>query len=593
MKKLLTVMLVALLAVVLAVTASAELYNPDYYGVLKVEEGAITVDGVVDAAYGEPLFYYEAYGPDATDEQIGDYTSGANWFFTKDTSENLDDVLALVQVEENYAKGYAVWTDTSLYFCVDTNILGYNYPAALPAGQMWKAFCVQFGIFDLKGNWNVDWGLGIDDTDTVKQISFGQNKGTGTPMIVNNADGATELNATVVRDGAHIVYEVQFEFAKMLSFIPTEGDSIGLDICIDFGEAIDNGDGTWNTVQKCLTFVNDGAPNGYHSRLSTNARPLYFVTDKADADAAYSNRANEGELAADDHSISLFGCNEAPANTNFTLDSENKTAGFGSLLLIVKNGEVNINRWAITAVDGTGYDTLEFDMYVSDLAIFDLDSGNQLEICSGGQADTEEKAWNMAAIKAQNKGDELVVGWNHIILPIPADSALNVANVNFLGFYFSPAPTLERDIAIQLDNFRLSDYQAVEKADAQEDAAKIDERIGKLDEVTADNYVSMKIKVQGARAAFDKLSDLAKTFVNADMLAKLETAEAAIVNFEENPVVDEPTVDEPTVDEPTVDEPTVDEPKEGGNATLIIIIVVAVVVIAGVVVLVVLKKKKA
>ena len=99
MKKLLTIMLVAVLAVVLAVTASADLYNPEYYGVLKVENGAITVDGAVDAAYGEPIFYYEAFGPDATEEQIGDYTQSSNWFFTKDTSENLEDVLALIHVE--------------------------------------------------------------------------------------------------------------------------------------------------------------------------------------------------------------------------------------------------------------------------------------------------------------------------------------------------------------------------------------------------------------------------------------------------------------------------------------------------------------
>ena len=582
MKKLLTIMLVAVLAVVLAVTASADLYNPEYYGVLKVENGAITVDGAVDAAYGEPIFYYEAFGPDATEEQIGDYTTNANWFFTKDASENIEDVLALIHVEETYAKGYAVWTDTALYLCVDTNILGYNYPADLAPGQMWKAFCIQFGIFNWKDNWNIDWGLGIDENGDVKQTSFGQNKGTGTLLIKNNADGVTELNAMATRDGSRIVYEVEFTYATELGFTPAIGDSIGLDICIDFGEAVKNADGSYGTVQKCLTFVNAN----YHSRSSADARPLYFVTNKDDAAVLQAAKVNESELAADEHSISLFGCNEVPANTKFTIDQENKTGGFGSLLLILNPGEDSVNPIVLpAAVDGTGYDTLEFDLYVSDLALFDGEHGsNQLEITSAGTSDQEEKNWDIKAIKEQNKGGELVVGWNHIILPIPADAAVNLANVNYIRFYCLK-PDIEAPVALQFDNFRLSDYQAVQTAEAKEDAEKIDERIGKLDEVTADNYVSMKIKVQGARAAYDKLSDQAKSFVNADMLAKLVAAETAITNFEENPPVQEP---ETPV---TPDEPTTPE-KKGGNTTLIIIIVVAVVVIAGVVVLIVVKKKK-
>ena len=58
------VLLIAALAVVLAVSASATLVSPNYYGVEKVEEGSITIDGAVDEAYGAPIFSFVADGTD-------------------------------------------------------------------------------------------------------------------------------------------------------------------------------------------------------------------------------------------------------------------------------------------------------------------------------------------------------------------------------------------------------------------------------------------------------------------------------------------------------------------------------------------------
>lgn len=80
MKKLMMVLLIAALVVVLAVSASATLTSPNYYGVEKVEAGSITVDGAVDEAYGTPIFSFVA---DGTDDP-GNINSNANWFFTGD-----------------------------------------------------------------------------------------------------------------------------------------------------------------------------------------------------------------------------------------------------------------------------------------------------------------------------------------------------------------------------------------------------------------------------------------------------------------------------------------------------------------------------
>lgn len=591
MKKLMMVLLIAALTVVLAVSVSAELYSPEYYGVEKVPAGTITVDGVKDDAYGDPIFFYQADGTDdpGTPEE---YRNSAHWFSTADES---DDVLSLIYVEENYVYGYAKWTDDALYLCVDTNILGWNYPddPALTMQMMWKAFCVQIGIFDFKAGDNTDLGLAINEAGVTLQRNFGQNQNNSDktyPLLntVKSADGdsnndQTDLNAKVTREGAHVIYEVELPFAKVLSYIPTEGDSIGLDLLVSFSDFADG-------IAKRLTFANP-SEKGYHGRDINYARPLYFVENKEDAAALHGQKANQEEAYNDGTSIALFGCNEVPEGTNFTLETEEKVAGLGSLFLVVNSGVASENKWTFDAVDGTGWDTLRFQMNVTDLSIFNI-TDSALELGSNGKACM---SWTLAEIKELNQGKEIKVGeWNTIILPLKQSADFDISKIDYLGLSVG-ATTLERPLGITIDSFRLSADQAILNAEAMEDAEKFDNRIEKLNEITADNYTSMDAKIQAARKAYENLSEQAKQFVSAEMLAKLEAAEAAIAELMANPPVyeepDEPT--QPT--EPTTPtQPTTPEKPDGGNGTLIIIIaVVAVVVIAGVVVLLVLKKKKA
>lgn len=598
MKKLMMVLLIAALAVVLAVSASATLTSPNYYGVEKVEAGSITVDGVVDEAYGTPIFSFVA---DGTDDP-GDINSNANWFFTGDKSGG-EDVLALIEVTENYAYGYAVWTDSALYLCIDTNILGWEYPdvPALTAQYMWRAFCVQFGLYDFNSGDNIDLGLAINEKYETIQRNFGQNRNGNDkyaplPNSVKSADGneendQTDLNAKVTREGANVIYEVELPFAKFLSFIPQVGDSMGLDICIDFGDY--NEDDASASIQKCLTFVNP-SDKGYHTRDINYARPLYFVENREDAAALYADRANQEEARKDAASIALFGCNDVPAGTNFQLETEDKIAGNASLFLVINSGVANENKWTFDAVDGTGWDTLRFQMNVTDMSIFDI-TDSALELGSNGKACM---SWSFADIKALNQGEDIKVGeWNTIILPIKQSADFDISKIDYLGLSFG-AVELERALGVTIDSFRLSADQAILNAEAMADAAKVDTRIEKLNEITADNYISMNPKVQAARKAYEGLSDAAKMFVNAELLAKLEAAEAAIANFMENPPVDDEP-DQPTEpDQPseptTPSEPTNPGKTDDSNGTIIVIIaVVAVVVIAGVVVLLVLKKKKA
>ena len=446
MKKLLTVLLVAVLALVLAVSASAEYYNPGYYCVQKVDAGTITVDGALDEAYGEPIFYFvaeEGMDEETARQEAGDYTSSANWFTTKDTSENAADVLALLLVSENYVKGYSVWTDDSIYFCVDINLLGWNMPAKYDKTSWWQGYCAQLCMFDTQANTYVDYLFAIHEDGSTLQTGGG----TIPTMEVDIDKPETLLNAKVERSGDHVVYEVEVPFTRLLSYKPEVGGSMGLNVCIGFADNTED-----SYVQKWLTFIQPVSGNNYHHRNPKVASPLYFCDGETDsARAAYLAQANASELAAkeDDDgikSVSLFGCNEVPASTNFILDDswssrmDANTEGFGSLILNLSTlgGKPNsVNAFAIDPVNGEGYDSLQFMMNVTDLTLFDSATGT-ITISSSGNASKQAVSWTLEDIKngadgvSNTKTTELETGWNVVTLAIPADADIDLSNVNYI-----------------------------------------------------------------------------------------------------------------------------------------------------------------
>ena len=262
-------------------------------------------------------------------------------------------------------------------------------------------------------------------------------------------------------------------------------------------------------------------------------------------------------------SIPLFNCDTKPSGSNaYSVDAEDKTEGEASLKFNVAAGQINNMRLPET-VDGTDYDTLEFDLYVSDAALFDLFAqggmNSGLEITSSGKEDNQEISWNLAAIKKNNQGEEIVEGWNHIILPLDTanesqgkDETLkgpfDISSINFIRFFMVGEKT-NTGIVVKIDNMRLSDWNAVAEAERQEAlyreaAEKVIEKIEKIEEVTEENYKSLKTEVAAARRAYDRLGDEAKSYVTRAALDKLEFTEAKIAAFEANPPADEQPKDE-------------------------------------------------
>lgn len=582
MKKLFAVLFVAALCVAMAITASAELYSPEYYGVKPVNPGDITLDGKVDEAYGDPIFYYVA-DKDIPVEEAGDLASTANWYFTQDQSE---ENLFLLKKSDNYVYGYAAWSENALYLCFDTNIEGWHMEGVAADGSdMWKAYCFQVGFFDFNNDSNVDWGVGVAQDGHVLQYNFGQNKGSGKTTMI---DGVTDYDAQAVRDGNHIIYEYELTWDVFLSFKPTANDYIGMDVCLDLCNISKGG------PQRCLTFVN----TNYHERNSANARKMYFLESAdADVETIVAAAENKKEMTGDEHTVPAFGCNEEMGG--FVLDTENKQSGYACLTREVGQGFVSEFKLP-AAIDVSKMDTFEFDLYVSDIALFDKFAGagmnSGFEITSSGKCDNEETAWNLKGIRENNKGGEIKQGWNHIILPLTSGGKTGETNfgaVNYFRF-FMVNEAEDTGITVKLDNFKFTDYVAASTAAIQAEADAAIEKINAINELTAENYKTEGKNVSPARRAYEKLSDEAKALVPADVLKKLTDAEAKLDELKNPPATDAPATEAPgteaTGDKETEAPKNTDDNKS--NTGLIIGIVAAVVIIAAVVAILLAKKKK-
>jgi len=566
------------LTIVFSLSASAELYSPSYYGAQQVAAGTISIDGKVDAAYGNPIFYYIQDGTD----DIGDPSKQENWFYT---NGSLEDAQFIVTNPNQYAKGYVAWNGDKLYVCVDTNIDGWNFDnivdgAIVGAGKMWQAYCLQIGIFDYEKGSNIDWGLGSDSNGNSHQYNFVSSNGALIPT------GETQWEAAATRELNHVIYEAAIPLEKVLGRTPTAGSKIGMDICIDLSNVASGG------AQSCLTFTN----GNYHKRKIEDSRPLYFLdSTMPSVDEVHKNSLNEKELSADEHSVSLLGCNEEFGS--FKLDTENAKAGIACLTTDIDI--FTINETTFDPIDGSKFDSLEFELYVSDTKLFDIAWGDTgLELTSSGKCDSQEISWNLEKIKNGISGGPKT-GWNHVVLHFKdassnkKDGEINLSAINYMRLFLVGASE-SAGVTLKIDNMRLTDAYAAKIEQLKKDVEPIIERINKIEEVTAENYKDMASSITSARSAYNRLTTEQKALISSDVLAKLMTAENKLNEFKK---ADEEKRTDTTTAEQT--EPVSDtdnsldnSEKDNDNGTVIIVIIAAVIIIAIVISVVVLKKKK-
>jgi hypothetical protein len=124
------------------------------------------------------------------------------------------------------------------------------------------------------------------------------------------------------------------------------------------------------------------------------------------------------------------------------------------------------------AVDATGMDTLEMELYFSDLDIMKIDFGEAtFEMSSSGAPDGAEKYIFFADLFKAIKNPK--VGWNHVAVPLSqmknADVAqkgeFNIANIDHIGIYWTKCETDKIGMTFKIDNIRLTSGAAqLEKA---------------------------------------------------------------------------------------------------------------------------------
>lgn len=320
---------------------------------------------------------------------------------------------------------------------------------------------------------------------------------------------------------------------------------------------------------------------------------------------------NAFEVAGDENSVSLYGFNKVFGS--FELDKENRTAGSASCSLYVGKGSVNDVKFA-TPVNGTGMDTLTFDLYISDLALFDAKFGNDaLELTSSGKCDNSEIAWKLAEIKSNNLGGELVAGWNHIILPLStakatdgSTGAFDISAINYMRFFMVNGEE-DYNITIKFDNMRLDNSGIARAAEQLAKDTAVAEQVIKLIDAIGDVTLKSDNAITKAENAYKKLTSAQKALVtNKDALTDARAKYAELVKAEEeknNQSGEQTGGDENQKPEDETKEP--ENPEEPGdsddnksessnNTVVTIIVIVAVVVIAAAVCVyfLVIKKKK-
>ena len=170
-------------------------------------------------------------------------------------------------------------------------------------------------------------------------------------------------------------------------------------------------------------------------------------------------------------SIPLWNADE---NWQFTLvfevDTQNQIEGTGCVSVDLNGRSGGLMEHAVLdPVDATGMLALEFDMYVTDLALLDFLLPlpyDYLELGSGNRVMPATKRYEFEKIISQIKNScPSNNGWNHIVIPLEdmtekdgLDGPFDLSHIDHLGIYFT-LDDCGQDWSLKFDNFVLTDRQ--------------------------------------------------------------------------------------------------------------------------------------
>ncbi|MBE6620326.1 MAG: hypothetical protein E7625_03055 [Ruminococcaceae bacterium] len=270
------------------------------------------------------------------------------------------------------------------------------------------------------------------------------------------------------------------------------------------------------------------------------------------------------EMTGDEHSRPLWGCNENwphdGEENGWVLDMENQLSGSGCISLDITDGfNSHYNSGGAIypmPVNGTGMDTLEFDVYLSHVEIATSlpNAGmSQIELTSSGGMDVEEWSFNWQQMFDYIVG-EVKVGWNHVAIPMDKayqqDDTFRITNINWLRLYRVPAKKglIPEGWVMKFDNFRLTDAIQYAKDEAKrEQQAMIDKHAALIEEIktldiyktstsiTEENYAEAKAAIEAMREKVNALPEVElQVLTDAKAIRPLTNAENTLKGYEED-----------------------------------------------------------
>lgn len=179
-----------------------------------------------------------------------------------------------------------------------------------------------------------------------------------------------------------------------------------------------------------------------------------------------------GEMIEYDYprnTVSLWNADENWTNPgSYVMDTENQLEGEGCVSINLKKGASIASR-SFDPVDATGMLALEFDMYISDLAILDCLSnmhdvnGVGVQISSEGDAYKNEKNYTLTKIARSLKNGCPKVGWNHVIVflddMVEHYGPFDISHINYLRLSWINEESCDPNWILKFDNFVLTDRE--------------------------------------------------------------------------------------------------------------------------------------
>ncbi|MBR0442965.1 MAG: hypothetical protein IIX15_01360 [Clostridia bacterium] len=303
---------------------------------------------------------------------------------------------------------------------------------------------------------------------------------------------------------------------------------------------------------------------------------------------------NAAEMAADEHCVPLFGCNDDWGG-GYTPDPVDPYAGYAALSIKLRGGDTLPQVVLTTPINGTGMDTLEFELYVSDEDVFLLPFSGYVELSSAGRPDAASLSWSLRTVFASIENKQS--GWNHVALPLSdgmrhdGDAGdFDLSSVNFLRLYWVGMPAVSSLRVLKLDYFRLTDAQKQARAQMMTELNAVIGQIEQISEfmeqgIDESNFKTLARLTTNSRQACKQMTQKQLALISElGLLSDLSEAEETVAAYElalesAVPVADEPP-EKPSIQPPDEQaEPPQEPPK---SQVAVAVIVIAAVTVIGI-----------